>query len=338
MDQHYRLSSLYDGDTPCSIHGSMDPESSLPPLNAMGQPEWTATAVLHPSSSASAMPSILSAEYDAFGGYEPALSPSYGHDLYQTHHPQAHQAPTSNPRPVSEAGQSPPHSSSSRVPISYASAPSIVGPLTSRVKLETVNDYGQGIDVSHFSSPQPLHSAYHSETPHYPGSTPGYPSDGQPPWSKPDYQPVEPDQFYYPAAGSATSTPVPDAKRPYRNARPRKAPRRLTTKEEANFQCPVSGCGKLFSRSYNFKAHKETHDEKREYPFHCQVDDCNKKFVRKTDLQRHHQSVHMKERSHKCDYCGRLFARKDTLRRFVPPPAYLPLPPFPPSSSFWRVR
>jgi uncharacterized Zn-finger protein len=115
------------------------------------------------------------------------------------------------------------------------------------------------------------------------------------------------------------------ADRRIRVNRPRRAPRRLTTKEEANFQCEVKGCGKLFSRSYNFKAHMETHDEKRDYPFPCPVNECNKKFVRKTDLQRHHQSVHMKERNHKCDYCSRLFARKDTLRRFVAAPLLLAL-------------
>ena len=93
--------------------------------------------------------------------------------------------------------------------------------------------------------------------------------------------------------------------------------RKHTTKEEANFQCQVKGCGKFFSRSYNFKSHMETHDEKREYPFPCNMPNCTKKFVRKTDLQRHHQSVHTKERNHKCDYCGRLFARKDTLRRYA---------------------
>lgn len=94
-------------------------------------------------------------------------------------------------------------------------------------------------------------------------------------------------------------------------------PRKLTTKEDANFQCRVKGCGKLFGRSYNYKAHMETHDADRVYPFPCQVPDCTKKFVRKTDLQRHHQSVHMKQRNFKCDYCARHFARKDTLRRLV---------------------
>lgn len=100
-------------------------------------------------------------------------------------------------------------------------------------------------------------------------------------------------------------------------SRSKRKSRKLTTNEEANFQCNVEGCGKLFSRSYNFKAHMETHDEKREYHFTCEVDTCTKKFVRKTDLQRHHQSVHPKGRNHKCDYCGRIFARLDTLRRYA---------------------
>lgn len=98
-------------------------------------------------------------------------------------------------------------------------------------------------------------------------------------------------------------------------SRTRRVPRKHTTKEEANFQCSVPGCGKFFSRSYNFKSHMETHDEQREYPFPCLVGDCAKKVVRKTDLQRHHQSVHKKERNHGCDYCGQKVARKDTLRR-----------------------
>jgi uncharacterized Zn-finger protein len=108
----------------------------------------------------------------------------------------------------------------------------------------------------------------------------------------------------------------PTSKRQGAN-RPRRAVRKHTTKEEANFQCQVKGCGKFFSRSYNYKSHLETHDDMREYPFPCNVEGCSKKFVRKTDLQRHHQSVHTKERNHKCDYCGRPFARKDTLRRQV---------------------
>lgn len=93
------------------------------------------------------------------------------------------------------------------------------------------------------------------------------------------------------------------------------APETSMAHQEGSFKCDIEGCGKLFTRSYNYKAHLETHDERREYPFHCHVDGCDKKFARKTDLQRHHQSVHMKERNHGCAFCGRFFARKDTLRR-----------------------
>jgi hypothetical protein len=122
------------------------------------------------------------------------------------------------------------------------------------------------------------------------------------------------------AGPSPISIPEPGSrawKRISKNTAKRRPARKLTTKEQANFQCMVKGCGKFFSRSYNFKSHMETHDEKREYPFPCQEPNCTKKFVRKTDLQRHHQSVHTKERNHKCDFCGRLFARADTRRRFV---------------------
>jgi Zinc finger, C2H2 type len=173
-----------------------------------------------------------------------------------------------------------------------------------------VADYSPAVEMTHYPSPTSIHTQYPPEQASYP-APPGFLSEtNATPWSRPEY---DSERFYpgqsAPTAGFVNTRPA------IRVGRPRRPPRRLTTKEEANFQCEVKGCGKLFSRSYNFKAHMETHDEKREYPFPCQIQDCNKKFVRKTDLQRHHQSVHMKERNHKCDYCGRLFARKDTLRR-----------------------
>jgi hypothetical protein len=185
--------------------------------------------------------------------------------------------------------------------------------LAPRVKLETVTDYGSAIEVSHYPSPRSIHAQYPTESTPYAAHSSGYltaDAHGSP-WGKPEY---ETDQSYHSPSGHAAGF-LDTKRRAAALARPRRPPRRLTTKEEANFQCEVKGCGKLFSRSYNFKAHMETHDDKREYPFPCTMGDCNKKFVRKTDLQRHHQSVHMKERNHKCDFCGRLFARKDTLRR-----------------------
>lgn len=153
-------------------------------------------------------------------------------------------------------------------------------------------------------------------------------------WPRAQYSPLD-EETYASLEGSHETNVVslpPPPRAPSRLAR--KPPRRLTTKEDANYQCRVEGCGKLFSRSYNYKAHLETHDDQREYPFPCAVSGCGRRFVRKTDLSRHHQSVHAKERNHECDYCGRLFARKDTLRRCVLLFPF-PMPPFLVPPSRW---
>ncbi|AEO71603.1 220cbb02-e1b0-48ba-8115-41a91af26eff [Thermothielavioides terrestris] len=308
VEQQYKLSSMY-GDQSC-VTPSMNPEMSLPPLDSMGHPDWNNTTVIHPGSSASGMPSILSADYETFGSFP------YSHDGYHPHslsHPPSIHAAT--PPPTASAPRSP--AAPLRTP--YTPATSVPGPMTPRVKLEGTSDYSHSTEASHYPSPRSVQTSYQSDSGPYAASTStGYLSDsGSTTWHKPEYQPVEPDHFYPGPPPPQPPAFLHDARRQYRVTRPRRTPRRLTTKEEANFQCEVKGCGKLFSRSYNFKAHMETHDEKREYPFPCQVPECNKKFVRKTDLQRHHQSVHLRERTHKCDYCGRMFARKDTLRRHM---------------------
>ncbi|KAK0626135.1 hypothetical protein B0T14DRAFT_94327 [Immersiella caudata] len=295
VEQQYKIASIY-GDQSCGLNPSMDPETSLPPLESMGQSDWNST-IINPASSASPMPSILSGEYDTFGNYP------YSHDVYQ--HPTSHATP-----PPTSTSRSP-ISTTPRVALSYTSGP--------RVKMEAP-EYGHSVEVSHYPSPRSVHAPYPSDGGAYGSTSGGYLSDGgSSGWHRSDYPSAEPGEPYYPAQpDSGPNSPfLQDSRRQLRVPRPRRAPRRLTTQAEANFQCEVKGCGKLFSRSYNFKAHMETHDEKREYPFPCTVGDCNKKFVRKTDLQRHHQSVHMRERNHKCDYCSRLFARKDTLRRHM---------------------
>ncbi|KAK3109348.1 hypothetical protein LTR53_017494 [Teratosphaeriaceae sp. CCFEE 6253] len=91
--------------------------------------------------------------------------------------------------------------------------------------------------------------------------------------------------------------------------------RGYTKPEEA--ECSCERCGKLFQRSYNLRAHMETHDPRRAQPHSCQYPACNKRFVRRTDLLRHEQSVHLKSREHMCPLCSTSFARKDTLRRHV---------------------
>lgn len=314
VEQQYKLSPIYGAESCCSMTPSLGGETSLPPLGQ--SPDWDHAHMMHPPSSASAMPSIISTEYDAFPDY----SSPYGHDVYHAH--TAHNSPVpSSTSPSTGPPARSPMPAAARAPSSYLSATSVPGPMTQRLKMDSASEYNNhAMDVSHYPSPRSVHSvppSYSSESVAYSTTTTGYMSDtSSPGWHRSEFQPGHGDNFYS-APGSHADAFMQDARRAYRVQRPRRAPRRLTTKEEANYQCEVKGCGKLFSRSYNYKAHMETHDEKREFPFPCMIPDCNKKFVRKTDLQRHHSSVHAKERNHKCDFCERMFARKDTLRRLV---------------------
>lgn len=280
----------------------------------MVQPDWNPATALHPALTTASMATGLNAEYDAFAAYDGPLSGPYSHPVYASN-------PHTPPR-----GLSP---DPSRGPLSYQHVPTASGLENSKIKSEAPSEYSHAMGDSHYPSPRLASAPYQSDVscaypplpplPHSAAqSSSGYASDStSAQWTKPDHYHMESEELYA-SPGNQTSAGLfgQEARRSSRaGSRPRRAPRKLTTKEEANFQCEVRGCGKLFSRSYNFKAHMETHDERREYHFPCQVDGCAKKFVRKTDFQRHHQSVHMKERNHKCDYCGRMFARKDTLRR-----------------------
>ncbi|SMQ54288.1 unnamed protein product [Zymoseptoria tritici ST99CH_1A5] len=100
------------------------------------------------------------------------------------------------------------------------------------------------------------------------------------------------------------------------NVRDNRADKRgFTTK--ANSTCACQLCGRYFQRTYNLRAHMETHNPVRDQPWKCQHEGCERRFVRKTDLVRHWDSVHLKARPHHCKLCLNSFARKDTLRRHI---------------------
>ncbi|KAK8863278.1 Transcriptional regulator prz1 [Apiospora arundinis] len=330
-DNVYKLEFIYD--QMCALN----PEPSLPSLDAMttssSAAEWNEPNMLHNSSSAGVPPTIPSMDYDAFAGYDTTLQPAYTHDAFSPHsshaqlqqHHNHHQHDYHNHHHSRALSHTPEPMSGSNYPYPQSVSPA------PRLKMESHSGYRSPPEASQYPSPHSQHalpvtmSGYSSAA----SSSSNYMTE--PPshsWSsRPEFPPMDSDP--YRTSTSASYLEPPSEMRPTSlssraavaaaasHRAPRTKQRRLTTRDEANFQCDVKGCGKLFSRSYNFKAHLETHDEKREYPFPCQIEGCTKKFVRKTDLSRHHQSVHMKERNHKCDFCSRTFARKDTLRRHM---------------------
>ncbi|KAG6827431.1 hypothetical protein H0H92_011832 [Tricholoma furcatifolium] len=85
-------------------------------------------------------------------------------------------------------------------------------------------------------------------------------------------------------------------------------------KQEANFVCPVAGCGSTFTRSFNLKGHIRSHNE--EKPFKCQWPGCGKGFARQHDCKRHEQ-LHTNYRPFNCEGCGKQFARLDALNRHL---------------------
>ncbi|KAF7964780.1 hypothetical protein HWV62_3006 [Athelia sp. TMB] len=87
---------------------------------------------------------------------------------------------------------------------------------------------------------------------------------------------------------------------------------RIRRKQDANFMCPVPGCGSTFTRSFNLKGHMRSHNE--EKPFQCKWPGCGKGFARQHDCKRHEQ-LHSNYRPFTCDGCNKNFARMDALNR-----------------------
>ncbi|KAJ2476603.1 hypothetical protein IWW56_004820 [Coemansia sp. RSA 2131] len=78
------------------------------------------------------------------------------------------------------------------------------------------------------------------------------------------------------------------------------------------FHCDV--CNRGFSRQYNMRTHRLTHDPKSgtARPHNCRH--CRRTFTRKHDLERH-QVLHDDADAFKCAVCDRGFARLDVLQR-----------------------
>jgi len=83
---------------------------------------------------------------------------------------------------------------------------------------------------------------------------------------------------------------------------------------EANFMCPIPGCGSTFTRHFNLKGHLRSHNEER--PFKCKWPGCDKGFARQHDCKRHEQ-LHLNIRPYVCQGCNRTFARMDALNRHL---------------------
>ncbi|KAK2667833.1 Zinc finger C2H2-type [Fusarium oxysporum f. sp. vasinfectum] len=282
---------------------------SPPPMDH-GSTAWvTPDGLMAGTSTASSSveePDALYADFNAFAGYDFCLpAPYQPHDAYM---PPSHNL----------SGYETPWSSTSqftRVPSIDTRPPygCLQDPSNSRFGVEgSMGSYGQGYEPQPYSTAGPSTAAYQADGAPFVSNLPSsFGASDSTVWPKQEYEVLH---FY--------STPQaqlldPGQKRRLLKTNKAKRPtRKHTSKEEANFRCGVEGCGKPFKRMHNYKAHRKSH-EKCEYPFPCPVDGCVGKFRRRPDLQRHHHSVHMKKRNHKCGYCGRSFARKDSQKRYA---------------------
>ncbi|KAG9123740.1 hypothetical protein FRC07_014101 [Ceratobasidium sp. 392] len=86
-------------------------------------------------------------------------------------------------------------------------------------------------------------------------------------------------------------------------------------RNDAQFKCPVPGCGSTFTRRFNLRGHLRSHTEER--PFVCEWPGCNKGFARQHDCKRHYALHNAKPNQHVCEGCSKTFSRTDALNRHL---------------------
>lgn len=108
-------------------------------------------------------------------------------------------------------------------------------------------------------------------------------------------------------------------KKPANNKRKRESTTTATatatnSNKKQRFACDI--CHRGFSRQYNMRTHRLTHDPSSTAarPFKCRH--CTRSFTRKHDMMRH-QVLHDDTNAFKCKVCDRGFARTDVLERHI---------------------
>ncbi|EIN11888.1 hypothetical protein PUNSTDRAFT_99186 [Punctularia strigosozonata HHB-11173 SS5] len=86
-------------------------------------------------------------------------------------------------------------------------------------------------------------------------------------------------------------------------------------RNEANFVCPVPGCGSTFTRRFNLRGHLRSHTEER--PYVCEWPGCGKGFARQHDCKRHQALHYQRTTQNVCHGCGKTFSRLDALNRHL---------------------
>mmetsp|Transcript_6343 Transcript_6343/g.19175 ORF Transcript_6343/g.19175 Transcript_6343/m.19175 type:complete len:154 (+) Transcript_6343:62-523(+) len=71
---------------------------------------------------------------------------------------------------------------------------------------------------------------------------------------------------------------------------------RQVKRKEAHFRCPIVSCGRVFNRSYNFKAHMRLHNGDK--PYKCHFENCSERFKWRSSLMNHTRR-HAKEETKK---------------------------------------